>query len=249
MIHERFYDQLLFQIEAGNARDSVMQLAGMLDAASLDPETFRSARTSLAKHRLASALTDGKATNTLPINQALRERAAHAGRSVSRAWREGQKLCIVGLSRLPDYAGLAGRDLSNVIAVETHAEDVRNLRSACGDSLSVVREDPASFFQHEHDYDLICAMDRADGCVDAALQVLIGGMAAGLAPGGHLLMSALVPHHLGTGWRQACLNWDVFCHTSEALVQGGKTAGLSTWTYADTSGCFVWADFCREDAR
>jgi len=279
MIHTHFYDQLLGQIEVGNARDGIIHLVGMLDAAGLDEAQFTQICAELRNHRLFQLLQEdplhacvsnnsdrletllcGSApegtsatgrmlfdiTRELTLCRAMRERRVHAHRELLRAWEDGETICVVDGSLL---AGLAGRDLSNIVAAVDGPACAANLRLHFGNSLTVIEAEAVGYFAdfstQSRCFDLVCAPGLADRHDAISLAAMLVNLRKCLSPSGRILLSSLAPQHLGTGWRVACLGWTVNCHEESDLWRAAQCAGLEGRVYRDATNSIVWGELTQ----
>ena len=163
--------------------------------------------------RLAEAIGD------IAIVRALHRRWQFVDQQVARAWRDGIDICLVGSAAADAVGALCGRDLSNV----TRAVDLSALRKQRGAT-----------------YDFICAADIADTSDASALKALFAALRQRLAPGGTAMLSALLPHHIGAGWAQTCLNWRPRQHSGPALLRLAAAARLEAQIFNDETNCIVW---------
>ena len=279
MIHSHFYDQVLGQIEVGNARDGIIHLVGMLDAAGLDEEQFTQICAELRNHRLFQLLQEdplhasvsgnsdrletllcGNApegtsptgrmlfdiTRDLTLCRAMRDRRAQARRQLGRAWEDGEAICVVDGSLL---AGLAGRDLSNIVVAVDEPACAANLRLHFGSSLTVIEAEAERYFAdyatQSRCFDLVCAPGLADRHDAISLSAMLGNLRKCLSSSGRILLSSLAPQHLGTGWRVACLGWTVNCHEESDLRRAAQSAGLEARVYRDATNSIVWGELTQ----
>jgi hypothetical protein len=253
------YESVLREIVSCKVEQGINLLAGMLDALCMQGVSLDEAAAELSLHMLhqvlledpiyrhatlhpndcaalakiiAGALGDpslsstgqrlAAATANLPIARALRQRFEHFERQIGCGWQEGLWLCILGSETLTTLPTLAGRELSNVTFVVGPVD--------------IMRLEAGSTF------DLIYAPSLADTINTPALFEMFAQVRPLLAPSGRILFSALLPNHLGTGWRLACLNWQACTHEEADLRACAAEAGFSANIYRDESNCSVWGE-------
>lgn len=268
MLYTRFYDQVLTEIAAGNVSDGINLLVGMLDTVDIGPGSLAQAKRELDGHSLSRMLledpsvTDAAArpgdiamrlgmigyaaagndvsstgrrlfavTSELTFARALRQRRESFDRKFIRAWELGQKMCVLTSGEGKADGQISGADFSKATIIKI--DDAEG-------SFRLVSENPPGF-------DLILAPDLFDRTTEPALSNLVKSMAACLSENGSITVAALLPHHLGAGWRSACLNWNPHCHDEAALARLAESAGLIARTYRDETDCIIWGELGRRN--
>jgi hypothetical protein len=263
----RFYDSVLSEIEFGKIDQGINLLVGMLDAVHMQECDLANARQELVRHVLHQMLLEEpiyaqavnipadyaglvdiasrspaderisptgrrlfKATSNLPLIRALSQRQTSVNLRLERAWKDGLRICLLGNGASGRYTAFSGRDLSNVTLIDSEAKDWPSLLAKSG-----------------RQFDLICLAEVADSVDAAALFLVLEQLRPFVAPAGTAILSALRPGHLGSGWREACLNWQPNMHGSEALQRAATDAGFSAHIYSDESDCIIWAELRPED--
>jgi hypothetical protein len=288
MIHGRFYDQVLTHIGAGNVRDGVNLLAGMLDAVHGGSETMAQACTELLEHDLYRLLREDplighafanpgepadmielicnpvlatslsstgrrlySSTSELSFVRALRQRRKIMAQRVLRAWQNNAQILIFESHLFDRVDNAEGHDLSNITVAAATDEIASDLRQKFGASLRTIvgtADATIQFAEQRGDqFDLICAVELADQRAPENLQEFVARNRSVLAVSGVLAMPSLVPHHLGSGWRAACLNWTPYCYEEPQMMQMAEHSGMTVRTYRDEMDCVVWGEFMRDD--
>ncbi len=256
MTHAAFFNSVLTQIELGKVEQGINLLSGMLDAACMQGasliEAFAHLKQNMlhqvllmepgyryaANHKgdsvglyaaIASAenIKDLGATGqrlcsviaTLPIVRALQQRQSRYEQLTLRAWQAGSRICLL---EFPLSETFAGRDVSNITSMDML--DIKH----------------SQFINKS--FDLICAPSLADTYDDAALTAALLHLKTMLAPNGRIIISSVLPLHLGTGWRLTCLNWDANTHSDEALLCCAAQSGFIANICRDESGCTAWCE-------
>jgi hypothetical protein len=263
MLYTRFYDHVLTEISAGKVNDGINLLVGMLDTVDIGPGSLAQAKRELSGHSLARMLLEDpsvadaearpndtaarigmigcvpaggqisstgrrlfEVTSELTFARALRQRRDSFEQRFTRAWQLGQKICVLISGGADAASQLSGADFSKATVID--ADDAqRGLRLAA---------------DNEQRFDLILAPDLFDRTVEPALAQILELMAASLSHNGGIIVAALLPHHLGAGWRSACLNWNPHCHDEAALARIAAKAGLTARTYRDETDCILWGE-------
>ncbi len=259
MMYTRFYDHVLTEIEAGKVHDGINLLVGMLDAVGLQPGSLAQARHELRSHNLSNMLSEDpliahaealphdpaqrirmlsrptasneisstgrrlfEATSDLTFARGIRQRRASFDLKLSRAVQQGQRIGLLDRDGANSLRQFESVDISNITLIDV--DDVR---------------DEASFRPR---FDQILAPDLLDRHAAPTLITILERLRASLVEQGSIVVAALLPKHLGAGWRSACLNWNPHCHDEAALASIATSAGLIARTYRDESGCIVWAE-------
>lgn len=263
MLYTRFYDQVLTEITAGKVNDGINLLVGMLDTVDIGPGSLAQAKRELSGHSLARMLledpsvADAKArpgdtaarigmigyaaaggeisstgrrlfevTSELTFARALRQRRESFEQRFTRAWQLGQKICVLISGGEDAACQLTGADFSKATVVDAN-DAALGLRVAADNA---------------QQFDLILAPDLFDRSVEPALSQILKIAGESLNINGSIIVAALLPHHLGSGWRSACLNWNPHCHDEAALARIAAKAGLRSRTYRDETDCIVWGE-------
>jgi hypothetical protein len=263
MIYDRFYNQVLTEIEAGHVQDGIHLLVGMLDAVNVRAEALAEARDALRAHDLSRMLAQdplfgnadlrqdhlsdrltllaGKAPDAEISSTGRRLFEASSALTVSRALRLRQLRFDQKLNR----AWQKGQNIGLITSIAGDA--LTPLAGTESANVSIIASDKA--LQHLSEataepkrFDLILAPDLADQHDAASLTGLLTLMRRCLADHGSIVLAALVPGHLGAGWCAACLNWQPQCHDDVALRQLAEAAGLTAQIYHDETGCIVWGE-------
>ncbi len=263
MLYTRFYDQVLTEISAGKVNDGINLLVGMLDTVDIGPGSLAQAKRELSGHSLARMLLEDpsvadaearpndtaarigmigrtatgsdisstgrrlfEVTSELTIARALRQRRESFEQRFTRAWQLGQKICVLISGGADAASQLSNADFSKATVID--ADDAEH-----GPWLA---EDDAQRF------DLILAPDLFDCTVEPSLSNILKITTASLNINGSIIVAALLPHHLGAGWRSACLNWNPHCHDEAGLARIAAATGLSARTYRDETDCIIWGE-------
>jgi hypothetical protein len=258
MTTAQFFDSVLAEIELGRVEQGIHQLVGMLDAQCMTGGALFETRVRLSDHVLHHLLrqdplyahadqhpndtaglsailgeTHDRAgisatgrrliavTRKLPVAVALQHRRMRFDRLIARAWQDGARIGIIGAQSSDIPLSLAGRDTSNIHVVNT-------------------LDDPG--LEGGVAFDLLCAPNLADAFETQALFDHLNRFQKGLAPHGRIILTALLPHHPGSGWRQACLRWRACTHDETTLRASAQKAGFSAHIYRDESDCAFWAE-------
>ncbi len=185
-------------------------------------------------------------TSELTFSRAFRERRRQAGEILVRSWQNGRSICLPGCSDFSALAALAGQDLSNVTVADANPDCLARLKDRLGQSINTVNAEALAFLHRAaacgQRFDFICATELLDTLDQAALPQTFTAMRGVLSAEGKIVTANLLPDHLGSGWRQACLGWDIHCHDEAQIERAAAAAGLTARTYRDATDCVVWAE-------
>ena len=267
MQYAQFYDQVMKQIEAGQAKNALIQLSGMLDATSMNAGGLAAAGDVLRQHDLYSLMQraligrsgeGGGRTSAFP--------ALFDTPALSHGFDPTTKRVFAAMQEIPpvsailkraDHAGriiarawqdgrsicLSGTGYSEALR-QLDRRDLSNI-SVCGAQQQFETLDEA--LASAQRFDLIYAPDVLLETKADALSATLTRITASLEPDGMALMTSLMPNHLGSGWRQLCLGWDPECHGEESLSAAADLAGIKARIYDDSEGCILWCELVRAD--
>jgi hypothetical protein len=288
MIHGRFYDQILTFIGAGNVREGVNLLAGMLDAVNVAPQSLAQACSELLEHDLHRLLREDPAighafqhpgqssdlielicnpgsqndlsstgrrlyssTSELSFVRALRQRRKMMAQRLHKAWQSGTQICVLEPFLLSDLDNEQGGDFSNITLFVDAPDMLPSLRQKYGPSLRIKQGSVDELMSYAHyeerQFGLICATEIADKRDAKSMKQFLANCNAILSNTGILSMPTLVPQHLGSGWRAACLNWSPHCYEEQKLERMAVSAALNVRIYRDELDCVVWGEFMRSN--
>jgi hypothetical protein len=242
MLYTRFYDQVLTEISAGKVNDGINLLVGMLDTVDIGPGSLAQAKRELSGHSLSRMLLEDPSV------------ADAEARPNDTAARIG----MIGRAGTDSDISSTGRRLFEVTSELTFARALRQRRisfearstraSQLGQNITLVNNTADAercVRLAENDgqrFDLILAPDLFDQTAEPALSHILKSLATCLSANGSIIVAALLPNHLGAGWRSACLNWNPHCHDEAALARIAASAGLSARTYRDETDCIIWCE-------
>ena len=236
MLYTRFYDQVLTEITAGKVSDGINLLVGMLDTVDIGPGSLAQAKRELSGHSLARMLLE---------DPTIADAEARPNDVTARIGMIGEATPATDISS-------TGRRLFEVTRELTFARALRQRRegfAARYARASQLRQKVCVLTEHHEDtldsageFDLILAPDLFDHSIEAALSNILKSAATSLSANGTIIAAALLPHHLGAGWRSACLNWNPHCHDEAALARIAANAELSARTYRDETDCIIWGE-------
>ena len=185
-------------------------------------------------------------TSSLTFARAIRERVKITDDKLVRAWQAGSKTCILGVDNLRALRSLAGQDLSNITFVDSDPLNLTRSEAAFGPSLIRLNASTEQFLcgsaKTGARFDLICATTAADYLAPDALAAFFLRGRTRLSNQGVLQIASFVPQHLGSGWRRACLGWNINGHTASQITHSAARASLVASSYRDTTDSVIWSE-------
>lgn len=190
-----------------------------------------------------------EATSQLTFARAVRDRRKCTTKSLTRAWQSGQKICVVGQGQLRALDALAGQDVSNVTLIEQDRDALSAVKAKFGVSLKLFDGEIAEW-AHETSrggsgVDLICASDFPDSLAHTEMACVLSGLQGCLGEHGKIQFAGFAPGHLGSGWREIGLRWDMHCYDEGQWQALGDQAGLHVRACRDVSNSVVWGEFTK----
>jgi hypothetical protein len=241
MLYTRFYDQVLTEISAGKVSDGINLLVGMLDTVDIGPGSLAQAKRELSGHSLARMLLE---------DPTVADAKARPNDTAARIGMIGEAIAAGDISS-------TGRRLFEVTSELTFARALRQRREGfasrytralqLGQKVCVLADNCEDTLDSAGAFDLILAPDLFDQTVEPALSNFLKSAAARLKTDGSIVVAALLPHHLGAGWRSACLNWNPHCHDEDAFSRIAASAGLHARTFRDQTDCILWGEMGASD--
>jgi hypothetical protein len=190
-----------------------------------------------------------EATNQLTFARAVRDRRKCTTKSLTRAWQSGQKICVMGEGQWRALDALAGQDVSNVTLIEQDSDTLSAVRAKFGVSLKLfdgeIVEWADETSHNANSVDLICASDFPDHTAQAELASVVILLQGCLSEHGKIQFAGFAPGHLGSGWREIGLRWDMHCYDEGQWQALGDQAGLHVRACRDVSNSVVWGEFTK----
>jgi extracellular factor (EF) 3-hydroxypalmitic acid methyl ester biosynthesis protein len=178
--------------------------------------------------------------------EGVRQRRAYAEEVVTAAWYQGKKILSLACGHFREGDSLMGQDLSNITLVDQDQISLDVVRNNHGDSANI---HAANVFRHlraaaarGERYDLIYTLGLTDYLDSRAMQMLHRLSKACLAPSGNFLLANFLPGHLGTGWMDAVMDWQLIYRGEAELESYANAIGCIPLTWRDPTGSVVWCE-------
>lgn len=187
--------------------------------------------------------------------EGVRQRRAHAQTMVMAAWAEGKRILVLACGHFREGDGLIGEDISNITVVDqdpVSLDVIRRNHGAQPSCHTAPAIHTANVFRYlrgavsrGEQFDLVYTLGLTDYLDTRAMHVLHRLVKACLAPRGTFLLANFLPGHLGTGWMDAVMDWQLI-YRDETELQGFADAiGLSARTWRDATSSIA---FCAMTA-
>jgi hypothetical protein len=181
------------------------------------------------------------------IGAAWRRREAVAQEQLHSALANGKTVCMPGCGMMREADGLAGQDISGLLAIDAEAAAIARIEQVHGGRVQALCADPLLWLGEAADggarYDLVLAPSLCDGLPASELAATLGHCARLLSPGGRLLLGALTDHPLAA-YMEAVMDWTITYHDDEGLAAAAENAGLSWRLFHEADGqallCEMW---------
>jgi extracellular factor (EF) 3-hydroxypalmitic acid methyl ester biosynthesis protein len=185
-------------------------------------------------------------TTAFPVSVAVRLRREYAETLVTTAWQAGKRICVLACGHFREGDGLIGNDLGNIVVVDQDGLSLDVVRRNHGDAINTVEANVFSYLRSAASrgdrFDLIYTLGLTDYLDERAMRFLHKLMKACLAPGGTVLLANFLPYHIGTGWMDAVMDWQLIYRDEEELASYATEIGLSPKTWTDPTGCIAWCE-------
>ena len=176
--------------------------------------------------------------------EGVRQRRLHAETVVAAAQAEGQRVLVLAGGHLREADPLIGRDLRRFTVVDQDAQSLAQVHAKHGVAITLIEANVFHYLRRAakagEQFDLIYTLGLTDYLDTRAMQLLHQLMKACLAPHGTLLLANFGPHHLGTGWMDAVMDWRLVYREEAELETFALNIGMNPVTWRDPTGSVVW---------
>ena len=184
--------------------------------------------------------------------EGVRQRRTHAEAMVGAAWQQGKRILVLACGHFREGDALIGKDVSNITLVDQDDVSLAVVRDNHGDRPHV-RTAPdihtANVFRYLRSaasrgerFDLVYTLGLTDYLDTRAMQLLHRLVKACLAPRGTFLLANFLPDHLGTGWMDAVMDWQLIYRDETELEGYAAAVGLKPRTWRDTTSSIAFCE-------
>jgi hypothetical protein len=185
-------------------------------------------------------------TTAFPASEAVRLRRKYATKLVSSAWQSGKRICVLACGHFREGDGLIGQDLSNIVVVDQDPLSLDVVRANHGATITSIEANVFNYLRgaasRGEKFDLIYTLGLTDYLDDRAMRLLHKLIKASLAPSGTILLANFLPFHLGTGWMDAVMDWQLIYRDERQLAEYARDIGMEPKTWRDPTGCIAWCE-------
>jgi extracellular factor (EF) 3-hydroxypalmitic acid methyl ester biosynthesis protein len=188
-----------------------------------------------------------------PVAEAVRQRRNYAEQRLSTAWAAGKQICALACGHLREADPLAGRDVSNIVAVD---QDALSLDFVCATYGATIRTEQANVIHFLRNaakrgerFDLIYTLGLTDYFDARAMSLLHRLMKACLAPGGEIMLANFLPGHLAIGWMDAVMDWQLIYREEADLHRHAAEICMTSRTFRDVTDSIVFCEMTDKHGR
>lgn len=182
--------------------------------------------------------------------EAVRLRRAHAETMLGSAWQAGQRILVLACGHFREADALTGSDLSRITVVDQDAISLDRVRDRHGDQITIHEANVFRYLRSAatrgERFDLVYTLGLTDYLDVRAMELLHRLVKSVLAPGGTFTLANFLPHHLGTGWMDAVMDWQLIYRDERELVGYAEDVGLTPRTWRDATDSVVWCEMHRD---
>lgn len=178
--------------------------------------------------------------------EGVRQRRAYAETLVTTAWAAGKRILVLACGHFREGDALIGKDITNITLVDQDEESLAVIRKNHGDRADL---QAANVFRHLRaavgrgdQFDLIYTLGLTDYLDDPTMELLHRLAKACLAPNGVFLLANFLPGHLGIGWMDAVMDWQLIYRDEAGLTTFADAVGLNVRTWRDATDSIVFCE-------
>jgi hypothetical protein len=178
--------------------------------------------------------------------EGVRQRRLYAEAMLAEAWRNGQRVLVLAGGHLREADPLIGRDLGNVMVVDQDPASLEFIRNNHGDRIGLTEANVFRYLKQGANaglrFDLIYTLGLTDYLNREQMILLHMLMKGCLSPGGRIVLANFLPAHLGIGWMDAVMDWQLIYRDEAELESYAAHVGMTPRCWRDTSGSIVWCE-------
>ncbi len=178
--------------------------------------------------------------------EGVRQRRAHAEAMLAEAWRKGERVLALAGGHLREADPLIGRDLSSVMVVDQDPASLEYVRSNHGNRIGLTQANVFRYLRQAAGeglrFDLVYTLGLTDYLDERQMELLHRLMKGCLAPGGRIVIANFLPAHLGIGWMDAVMDWQLIYRDETELESYAAQIGMVPHCWRDSSGSIVWCE-------
>jgi hypothetical protein len=178
-------------------------------------------------------------------SEGVRQRRNTAEEFVTPAFHQGKRILCLACGHFREGMALAGEDLGSVHLVDQDPLSLDVVRQRFGTSVHCHEANVFSYLRgaigRGEQFDLIYTLGLTDYLDDRAMALLHRMAKAVLAPDGEFILANFVPGHMGIGWMEAVMEWELIYREPEDLARFAAAEGFACRTWLDQTGSIAWS--------
>ncbi len=178
--------------------------------------------------------------------EAVRQRRIEAEQLVAQACRAEQCVLVLACGHFREGDPLSGHDLSRFTLVDQDALSLDRVSARHGGQIEVIAANVFRFLRRAvkqgRTFNLIYTLGLTDYLDRRAMQLLHRLMKSCLAPAGRIVLANFAPNHLGIGWMEAVMDWQLIYRDEAELESYAQEIDLSAKTWRDPTDSVVWCE-------
>lgn len=178
--------------------------------------------------------------------EGVRQRRAYAEAMLAEAWRKGERVLVLAGGHLREADPLIGRDLGNVMVVDQDPASLEYIRRNHGERIGLTEANVFRYLRQAASegerFDLVYTLGLTDYLDTRQMELLHRLMKGCLAPGGRIVLANFLPSHLGVGWMDAVMDWQLIYRDETELETYAGQIGMMPRCWRDSSGSIVWCE-------
>ena len=178
--------------------------------------------------------------------EGVRQRRLAAEQLVAQACQANQRVLVLACGHFREADPLTGHDLSQFTLVDQDALSLDRVRSRHGEQVEVIEANVFRYLRRAvkqgRKFDLVYTLGLTDYLDHRAMQLLHRLMKSCLAPQGRIVLANFGPDHLGNGWMDAVMDWQLIYRGEDELESYAQEIGLAARTWRDPTGSVVWCE-------
>jgi extracellular factor (EF) 3-hydroxypalmitic acid methyl ester biosynthesis protein len=181
-----------------------------------------------------------------PVAEAVRQRRNYAEQRLSTAWAAGKSICALACGHLREADPLAGRDVSNIVAVDQDGLSLDVVRANHGATIRTEQANVIHYLRNAakrgEQFDLIYTLGLTDYFDGRAMSLLHRLMRDCLAPDGEIMLANFLPGHLAIGWMDAVMDWHLVYREESELHRHAAEIGMTARTFRDPTDSIAFCE-------
>ena len=178
--------------------------------------------------------------------EGVRQRRAYAETLVTSAWAAGKRILVLACGHFREGDALIGKDIANITLVDQDEISLAVIRNNHGERANLQAANVFRYLRaavgRGDQFDLVYTLGLTDYLDGPTMELLHRLAKACLAPGGSFLLANFLPGHLGIGWMDAVMDWQLIYRDEADLKAFADGVGLTARTWRDATDSIVFCE-------